>query len=131
MTRDYLIVPGIEQCACMIDLLGRAGELHEAYEFINNMSNADAGVWGALLGACRIHGNLELAEHVADRLYKLNPYSISSYVLMVNIYAEAGRWEDVARMRKLIDEREPKRIPAVSSVEVNQRFQKSKSGLRT
>ncbi|WOH08981.1 hypothetical protein DCAR_0728432 [Daucus carota subsp. sativus] len=122
MTRDYLIMPGIEQCACMVDLLGRVGELHEAYEFINNMSNADAGVWGALLGACRIHGNLELAEHVADRLYKLNFHSISLYALMVNIYAEAGRWEDVARMRILIDEREPKRIPALSSVEVNRRF---------
>lgn len=131
MTRDYLIVPGIEQCACMVDLLGRAGELHEAYEYINNMSKAGAGVWGALLGACRIHGNLELAEHVADRLYKLNPRSISSYALMVNIYAEAGRWEDVARMRKLIDEREPKRIPALSSVEVNQRFHTITSGLRT
>ncbi|KAL8119895.1 pentatricopeptide repeat-containing protein At2g29760, chloroplastic-like [Apium graveolens] len=131
MTRDYLIVPGIEQYACMVDLLGRAGELNEAYKFINKMINADAGVWGALLGACRIHGNLELAEHVADRLYKLDPHSLSSYALMINIYAEAGRWEDVARMRRLIDEREPKRIPAVSSVEVNRRFHTSTSGLRT
>lgn len=131
MTEDYLIVPGIEQCACMVDLLGRAGELNEAYEFINNMPNADAGVWGALLGACRIHGNLELAEHVADRLYKLTPHSISSYALMVNIYAEAERWEDVARMRKLIDEREPKKIPALSSVEVNRRFRTFMSGSKS
>ncbi|KAF3666963.1 hypothetical protein T459_12802 [Capsicum annuum] len=67
MRTEYSIVPGMEQCACMVDLLGRAGQLLEAYEFIENMPiEPDANVWGALLGACKIHGNLEMAEYVAD-----------------------------------------------------------------
>ncbi|XP_028072859.1 pentatricopeptide repeat-containing protein At1g08070, chloroplastic-like [Camellia sinensis] len=132
MTKDYLIGPAVEHCACMVDLLGRAGQLVEAYEFIENMpSGPDIGVWGALLGACRIHGNLELAELVADRLHQLEPQTVSFYVLMTNIYAEAGRWEDVARLRKLMEERELKKIPGHSLVEVNQRFHTFLSGSKS
>ncbi|GFS33780.1 tetratricopeptide repeat (TPR)-like superfamily protein [Actinidia rufa] len=115
MTEDYLITPGLEHCACLVDLLGRAGQLMEAYEFIENMpSEPDGGVWGALLGACRIHGNLDLAELVAERLYQLEPETVSFYVLMANIYAEAGRWDDVAKLRKLMEERKLKKIPGQS-----------------
>ncbi|XP_058183274.1 pentatricopeptide repeat-containing protein At1g08070, chloroplastic-like [Rhododendron vialii] len=124
MRKDYSIGPGLEHCACMVDLLGRAGQLAEAYEFIHSMpSEPNSDVWGALLGACRIHGNLELAEIIADRLYRLEPQTVSFYVLMANMYAEAGRWEDVARLRKLMEERElKKKIPGHSFVEVNQTF---------
>ncbi|KAF7132186.1 hypothetical protein RHSIM_Rhsim09G0134200 [Rhododendron simsii] len=124
MRKDYSIGPGLGHCACMVDLLGRAGQLAEAYEFIHNMpSEPNSDVWGALLGACRIHGNLELAEIVADRLYRLEPQTVSFYVLMANMYSEAGRWEDVARLRKLMEERElKKKIPGHSFVEVNQMF---------
>ncbi|THG00559.1 hypothetical protein TEA_023086 [Camellia sinensis var. sinensis] len=132
MTKDYSIGPAVEHCACMVDLLGRAGQLVEAYEFIKNMpSGPDIGVWGALLGACRIHGNLELAELVADRLHQLESQTVSFYVLMTNIYAEAGRWEDVARLRKLMEERELKKIPGHSLVEVNQRFHTFLSGSKS
>ncbi|KAG5532880.1 hypothetical protein RHGRI_027237 [Rhododendron griersonianum] len=90
MRKDYSIGPGLEHCACMVDLLGRAGQLAEAYEFIHNMpSEPNSDVWGALLGACRIHGNLELAEIVTDRLYRLEPQTVSFYVLMANMYSEA------------------------------------------
>ncbi|KAI8539507.1 hypothetical protein RHMOL_Rhmol09G0188700 [Rhododendron molle] len=91
MRKDYSIGPGLEHCACMVDLLGRAGQLAEACEFIHNMpSEPNSDVWGALLGACRIHGNLELAEIVADRLYRLEPQTVSFYVLMANMYSEAA-----------------------------------------
>ncbi|KAJ8633617.1 hypothetical protein MRB53_026953 [Persea americana] len=110
MRKDYSIVPGVEQCACMVDLLGRAGLLTDAYEFIERMPiEPDVGVWGALLGACRIHGNIEMAELVAARLFQLDPQTVTYYVLMSNIYAEAGRWDDVARLRELMKERELKR----------------------
>ncbi|XP_058183292.1 pentatricopeptide repeat-containing protein At4g14820-like [Rhododendron vialii] len=124
MRKDYSIGPGLEHCACMVDLLGRAGQLAEAYEFIHSMpSEPNSDVWGALLGACRIHGNLELAEIVADRRYRLEPQTVSFYVLTANMYAEAGRWEDVARLRKLMEERElKKKILGHSFVEVNQTF---------
>ncbi|XP_057467566.1 pentatricopeptide repeat-containing protein At1g08070, chloroplastic-like [Actinidia eriantha] len=129
MTEDYLITPGLEHCACLVDLLGRAGQLMEAYEFIENMpSEPDGGVWGALLGACRIHGNLDLAELVAERLYQLEPETVSFYVLMANIYAEAGRWDDVAKLRKLMEERKLKKIPGQSLVNINQRFHTFLSG---
>ncbi|XP_010273754.1 PREDICTED: putative pentatricopeptide repeat-containing protein At3g11460 [Nelumbo nucifera] len=129
MTRDYLIAPGLEQCACMVDLLGRAGRLTEAYEFIKGIPvEPDAGVWGALLGACRIHGNVELAELVAEHLIQLDPQTVTYYVLLSNIYAEAGRWEDVARLRELMKERELKKIPGRSLVEINRRFHAFPSG---
>ncbi|KAJ4972318.1 hypothetical protein NE237_005417 [Protea cynaroides] len=129
MSRDYSIVPGVEQCACIVDLLGRAGRLMEAYEFITMMPvEPDVGVWGALLGACRIHWNLELAECVAGHLFQLDPQTVTYYVLMSNIYAEAGRWEDVARMRLLMKERELKKIPGCSLVEINRRFHTFLSG---
>ncbi|GJU03492.1 pentatricopeptide repeat-containing protein, chloroplastic [Tanacetum coccineum] len=104
-------------CTSMVDLLGRDGKLLEAYEFIENMPiEPDADVWGALLSACRIHGNIELAQRVAHRLYRLNPRNVSFYVIVINIYAEAGRWEDVTRMRKLLDEMEVIRICGQSLV---------------
>ncbi|KAF8403263.1 hypothetical protein HHK36_011364 [Tetracentron sinense] len=122
MSRDYSIVPGVEHCACMVDLLGRAGWLVEAFEFIKRLPiEPDVGVWGALLGACRIHGNLKLAELVAEHLFQLDPQTVTYYVLMSNIYAEAGRWEDVARLRELMKGRELKKIPGRSLVEINQR----------
>ncbi|CBI27814.3 unnamed protein product, partial [Vitis vinifera] len=132
MMRDYSIMPGVEHCACMVDLLGRAGSLMEAYEFIDKMPvEPDVSVWGALLGSCRIHSNLELAELVAEKLFLLDPQTVTFYVLMSNIYAEAGRWEDAARLRKLMEERELKKIPGHSLVEVNRRFHTFLSGSRS
>lgn len=131
MRKDYSIVPGVEHCACIVDLLGRAGLLMDAYEFIERMPvEPDAGVWGALLGACRIHGNLEMAELVAAHLFQLDPQTVTYYVLMSNIYAEAGRWDDVARLRELMNERELKKIAGRSLVEINRRFHKFHSGSR-
>lgn len=78
MTKEDSIVPGLEQCACMVDLLGRAGCLKEAYEFIERMPvEPDASVWGALLGACRKHIDVEQAELVADRLFQLDPKPVT------------------------------------------------------
>ncbi|CAN4092358.1 unnamed protein product [Withania somnifera] len=131
MRMEYSIMPGVEQCACMVDLLGRAGLLLEAFKFIENMPiEPDADVWGALLGACRIHGNLEMAEYVADRMFDFNPQTVPFYILMKNIYAEAGRWDDVARLKFLLEEMEVEKIPGKSSVEINQRIHTFLSGSR-
>lgn len=132
MIKEYSIVPGVEQCASMVDLLGRAGCLKEAYEFIERMPvEPDVSVWGALLGACRIHSNVELAELVADRLLRLDPTTVTFYVLMSNIYAEAGRWEDVVRLKNLMKVKELKKIPGLSLVEVNHKFHTFMSGSRS
>lgn len=98
MKQDYCITPRVDHYACMVDLLGRAGHLDEAQELIKNMPLApNAGVWGALLGACRIHGNIELAKYAAERLFELEPEDAGNYILLSNIYAAGGRWDDAAK----------------------------------
>eukprot|EP01018_Ginkgo_biloba_P037444 Gb_29868 [translate_table: standard] len=120
MIQDYGITPNMEHYSCIVDLLGRAGHLDEAQNFIQNMpSEPDAGVWGALLGACRIHGNIEVAEHVAECLFDLEPEYAGYYVLLSNIYAEAGRWDDVTKVRRMMRERGLKKTPGYSLIELH------------
>eukprot|EP01018_Ginkgo_biloba_P006084 Gb_02808 [translate_table: standard] len=120
MTRDYSITPSLKHYTCMVDLLGRAGYLEEAQSFINKMPfEPDAGVWGALLGGCRIHSNIELGEFAANQLFELEPENAGYYVLLSNIYAAAGRWDGVARVRTLMKDRRLKKTPGCSLIEVN------------
>ncbi|XVF03610.1 hypothetical protein REPUB_Repub05bG0008000 [Reevesia pubescens] len=120
MTRDYGIIPEIEHYGCMVDLFSRAGNLQEAHEFIMNMPIKPNGVvWGALLGGCKVHKNIELAEEVTRHLAQLDPLNDGYYVVLSNIYAEAERWEDVARVRKLMKNRGVKKTPGCSSIMVD------------
>jgi len=120
MSRDYGIMPTVEHYACMVDLLGRSGCLSEAQHFINKMPlEPDACVLGALLGACRVHGNIELAECVAERLFVLEPQNAGNYVLLSNIYATAGRGDDVAKIRKMMRDRGLIKNPGCSWIEVD------------
>lgn len=110
MTKDYFVIPTLEHCTSMVDLLGKNGKLLEAYEFIETMPiEPDVNVWEALLGACRIHGNLELAQHVVNEIYEITPRNVGIFVTMINMYVDAGRWEDVTRLRMLLNEMEVKR----------------------
>eukprot|EP01018_Ginkgo_biloba_P029873 Gb_06985 [translate_table: standard] len=119
MSRDHCITPTADHYACVIDLLGRAGHLHMAEEFIKNMPfEPDAIVWGAFLGACRIHGNMKLGKLAAECLIKLEPQNAASYVLLSNIYAAAGRWDDVTNVRKLMKDKGAKKNPGCSWIEV-------------
>eukprot|EP01018_Ginkgo_biloba_P001598 Gb_35887 [translate_table: standard] len=120
MSQYYRITPAMEHYSCMVDLLGRAGHLDEAHDFINKMPmKADATVWGCLLGACRLHRNIELGECVAERLFELDPKSAAPYVLLSNIYAAAGRWDDIERVRKMMKDKNLKKPPGCSWIEVN------------
>eukprot|EP01018_Ginkgo_biloba_P019039 Gb_39514 [translate_table: standard] len=122
MIQNYCITPSQEHYACMVDLLGRSGHLEEARNFIQKMPlEPDASVWGALLGACRIHCNIEIGEHVAERLIELEPGNAGHYVLLSNIYAKAGRWEDVAKVRTMLKDKGLKKTPGCSLIEVNNR----------
>eukprot|EP01018_Ginkgo_biloba_P009349 Gb_05354 [translate_table: standard] len=101
MVHDHEITPIIEHYACMVDLLGRAGFLYEAECLINRMPIKPAVlVWRTLLGACRIHGNMELGKCAAEHILELEPQDAAAYVLLSNIYAASGRWADVAKVRK-------------------------------
>ncbi|KAH9310683.1 hypothetical protein KI387_025718, partial [Taxus chinensis] len=119
MIQDHGIMPTINHYACMVDLLGRAGYLNEAEQFINQMPvEPTVVVWRTLLGACRIHNNIELAEHAAERILEFEPEDDATYVLLSNIYAAAGEWIDVAHIRQVMKDRMVKKEPGHSSIEV-------------
>ncbi|XP_059066089.1 pentatricopeptide repeat-containing protein At2g39620 [Cryptomeria japonica] len=122
MLQDYCIKPSMEHYACMVDLLGRAGQLDEAHIFIQNMPlEPDAGIWGALLGACKIYCNIQLGELVAERLFQLEPDNAGHYVLLSNIYAAVSRWDDMAKVRRKMKGKRLQKTPGYSSIEVNYR----------
>eukprot|EP01018_Ginkgo_biloba_P032070 Gb_08223 [translate_table: standard] len=117
---EYRITPAMEHYGCMVDLLGRAGQLEKALDFINKMPiKPDAALWGSLLGACSTHGNIDLGEHVAELLFELNPEDSATYVLLSNMYAAAGRWVDIQKVRKMMKDRRVKKKPGCSWIEVN------------
>ncbi|MQM16206.1 hypothetical protein Taro_049161 [Colocasia esculenta] len=118
MEDKYGIFPSPDHYACVVDLLGRAGLLREAFELVNSMpGEAHGGVWGALLGACRIHVNVEIAEVAANALFELEPDSIGNYVLLSNIYAHAGMWDKVSHVRKLMRGKGLRKNPGCCFVE--------------
>ena len=120
MTQDYGIKPTVEHYTCMVDLLGRAGHLEEAKLFILNMPLEPAGAtWGALLGACRTYGNVEMAELAAKECLKLEPENAGVYVLLSNIYAAAGKWERVSSVRTMMQDRGIHKEPGRSWIEVD------------
>lgn len=100
MWPDYGIVPRMEHYGCVVDMLGRVGLLEDSAEFIRKMPmEADASVWGALLGACKVHGDVELGDVVGKKLLELEPGRCGRYMLLSNMYAEAERWGDVIELR--------------------------------
>lgn len=115
MKDDYGIIPSADHYACMVDLLGRAGRLKEAYELIKSMPvEPHAGAWGSLLGACWQHANIELGEIVANHLFDLEPYNAGNFVSLSNIYAAANRWSDVWKVRDKMKERGVRKVPGCS-----------------
>lgn len=106
MEERYRMEPGIEHYGCMVNLLGRAGLVEEAYETVKKMQ-FDGGptVWGALLYACSLHGNVAVAEAAAAALFELEPDNAHNFELLVKVYGDAGRWEDAERVRRMISER--------------------------
>jgi pentatricopeptide repeat protein len=120
MSKYYNVTPGMEHYRCMVDLLGRAGHLSEAQEFINKMQvKPDPILWICLLSACSIHNNIELGESVAERLFVLYPDLHAPYILLSNIYAAVGRWDDIQKIRKMMRHKGIKKTPGCSWIEVD------------
>ncbi|KAJ4950321.1 hypothetical protein NE237_027153 [Protea cynaroides] len=116
----YKIIPRVEHYACMADLLGRAGKLKGALDFILKMPvRPDSGVWGALLGACKIHQDIEIGEYVASRLFELEPEAAVSYVAMANIYAAEGKWDGAAKIRSTMKCKKVRKFPGCSLIQMN------------
>ncbi|CAK9147413.1 unnamed protein product [Ilex paraguariensis] len=123
MVKEYGIYPSVEHYACMVDLLGRANRLDEAAKIIEGMRiEPGPKVWGSLLGSCRIHCNVELADRASRRLFELEPVNAGNYVLLADIYAEAKMWDDVKRVKKLLEARGLQKVPGCSWIEVKRKI---------
>ncbi|KAL4186123.1 hypothetical protein AMTRI_Chr09g12670 [Amborella trichopoda] len=110
----------VEHCACMVDLLGRAGKVMEAYEFISSMPfEPTSSMLGALLSACKMHGYVSLGERVGKRLIELEPNHDGRYIGLSNVYAAASRWDEARKAREMMEMRGVKKVPGFSSVEVD------------
>ena len=130
--KDYGVEPTVVHYTCMVDLLGRAGLLEETKVLISSMPvEADAGTWGALLGACRTYGNVESGELAAKEVMKLDPADASPYVLVSNIYAAAGQWDQVSFIRHMMQERGIRKEPGVSWIEISNKVHRFVVGDRS
>ncbi|KAH0672079.1 hypothetical protein KY284_023166 [Solanum tuberosum] len=117
MESEFGIKPEIEHFGSLVDIVGRDGQFEEAMKVINTMPvEPDKAVWGAVLGACRVHNNVELARIAAEALMRLEPESSGPYVLLYNMYADAGRWDDANEIRMLMETNKIRKEPAHSRV---------------
>ncbi|KAK5773464.1 pentatricopeptide repeat-containing protein At5g59600 [Gossypium arboreum] len=114
----YEISPRVEHYACLVDLLGRAGKLNEAYDVIKTMPmEPDLFVWGALLGACRNHENIDLAELAAKHLRELEPGSKGNNLLLANLYADIGSWGNVEKLKTMMKKKRLRKFLGCSWIE--------------
>ncbi|CAN1174351.1 Pentatricopeptide repeat-containing protein At1g11290, chloroplastic [Linum perenne] len=129
MKRDYVLEPAMDHYGAMVDLLGRAGRLKEAWDFINKMPvDPEIQVYGAMLGACKIHKNVNFAEKAAEKLFKLNPEEGGYHVLLANIYATSSMWKEVAEVRALMQKKGLQKTPGCSLVELRNEVHSFYSG---
>ncbi|KAF3796638.1 Pentatricopeptide repeat-containing protein [Nymphaea thermarum] len=119
MTCAYFIEPQLGHFGCIVDLLSRAGLLQEANKLVEEMPmKPDARIWGALLAGCRIHGDTDTAERIAERAVESQPDHAGRYMLLSNVYTWTNRWSDAVQVRELMARRGVKVRPGCSSVEV-------------
>ncbi|KAK8452025.1 hypothetical protein SEVIR_5G042700v4 [Setaria viridis] len=119
MMNKYQVKPWQEHYACVVDILGRSGQTEEAYRFIESMPMKPTSVvWCALLGACRVHKNHDLAVVAANKLLELEPDNPGNYILVSNVFAEMGKWHDVNEVRTRMEELGLRKDPACSWIEI-------------
>ncbi|KAK6919251.1 Pentatricopeptide repeat [Dillenia turbinata] len=123
MENDFGLSPTVEHYACLVDLLGRAGRIEDALEVVKNMPMEPSGsIWGSLLNSCKLHGNVSLADFVAVRLFEVEPNNPGNYVMLSNIYADAGMWEAVKTVRERMEKRGIKKEAGCSWIQVKDRI---------
>ncbi|KAH6814243.1 Tetratricopeptide repeat superfamily protein [Perilla frutescens var. frutescens] len=128
MVKEHGIYPSVEHYACIVDLLGRANRLDEAAKIIADMRDEPGPmVWGSLLGSCRIHCNVKLAERASSRLFELEPRNAGNYVLLADIYAEAKMWDEVKGVKKLLEAKGLQKVSGCCWIEVKKKIYSLKS----
>ncbi|XP_015872488.3 pentatricopeptide repeat-containing protein At2g03380, mitochondrial [Ziziphus jujuba] len=118
--QQYKFVPSVKHYACIVDLLARVGRLEEALEFIEKMPiQPDISVFGAFLHGCGLHSRFDLGEVVIKKLLQLDPDEACYFVLISNLYALDGRWNQVSQVRELMRKRKFSKYPGCSLVEMD------------
>ncbi|CAO2188332.1 unnamed protein product [Urochloa humidicola] len=119
MRCEYRLKPNVRHYGCIVDLMGRAGLLDEAYELVTKEMRVDpdATIWRTLLGACRIHGHVDLGERMINHLIELKAHQAGDYVLLLNTYAAVGDWQKVGEVRKMMQEKGIQTTPGCTTVE--------------
>ncbi|KNA17940.1 hypothetical protein SOVF_075400 [Spinacia oleracea] len=121
MRNDYGVVPGTEHHVCMVDMLGRAGFLNEAYDYVLKLKSPTPAVWTAMVGACKMHKNFDLGVEAAEKLLAIEPENPGHYVMLSNVYALAGKMERVEKVRNVMIKKRLKKHVGYSIIEVDQR----------
>ncbi|MED6199693.1 hypothetical protein PIB30_078344, partial [Stylosanthes scabra] len=123
MIHDYAIEPDMEHYSCMVDLLGRTGDIDAAYKFITTMHvTPDTNVLGSLLGACRIHNKVEMAEILAEHIFQLNAKDAGHYVLLSNLYASGKQWKNMSKVRSMMKDKGTEKKPASSWIQIGHKI---------
>lgn len=123
------VVPNVKHYGTVVDLLGRAGRIKEAYDIITSMPMMpDVVFWQSLLGACKTYGNVEMAEIASRHLLEMGSNGCGDFVLLSNIYAARARWDDVGRVREAMKNRDIKKVPGFSYIEVDGKIHKFNNG---
>lgn len=124
MVRDFAMSPWYEHYSCVVDMLCRAGELEKAWEMVNEMccsrssdSSSTVSSWGALLNACKDYGNVEMGRKAAQRALELDPENVGLYVVLSNLYAGAGMWDEIEELREVMKDRGLKKPVGCSWIE--------------
>ncbi|KAK7267570.1 hypothetical protein RIF29_20247 [Crotalaria pallida] len=120
MPSKYGIQPLVEHYACMVGVLSRAGKLSDAADFIAKMPiEPSAKVWGALLHGASVYGDVEMGKFACDHLFEIEPECTGNYIIMANLYSQAGRWEEADKVRERMNEIGLKKIPGSSWIETS------------
>lgn len=126
---DYGIKARHQHYACVVDLLGRAGYLNKAHDFILDMPiEPGVTVWGALLSACKIYRHVPLGEYAAKKLFALDPLNTGHYVQLSNLYASARMWDRVQKIRIIMRENGLNKDFGYSLIEINGKLQAFRVG---
>ncbi|XP_031372310.1 pentatricopeptide repeat-containing protein At2g40720 [Punica granatum] len=129
MRLEYGIEPRTEDYVSVVDLLGRAGQLEDAYRFIQSMPDApDRSVWLCLLSFCRVHSNVQLGEIAASKLLESETAEGSNFVPLLNLYGGAELWDRAANLRASMKEKGLKKNPGCSWIELKDRVEVFYSG---
>ncbi|KAK1358075.1 Pentatricopeptide repeat-containing protein, mitochondrial [Heracleum sosnowskyi] len=123
MVNEFGIQPREEHFASFVDVVGRHGQVEEAMDIISRMSvEPDKAVWGALLGACRVHNSVKLARVAAEALMRLESEGSDPYLMLYNMYVERDQWDDANEVRMLMERSCIRKEPAYSMVYRNLLF---------